>query len=162
MLARKEYRPRLIWNRATNRPYTIHRLQNRRSYLHPALRFMWRQRKTVQAVLLLILVLGTGVAQVKMTGTVTLSGSVQAMAGGKHSVLLTWSGSQAPDITFRVYRSTSRGRGYQLLQSPSACGRYIDLNVVSSATYYYVITAYNSNTNSESAYSNQVTISIGN
>lgn len=162
MLARKEYRPRLIWNTATHRPHSIHRLQNRRSHLHPALRFMWRQRKTVQVVLQLILVLGAGFAQVKITGTVTLSGSVQAMAGGKHSVLLTWSASETPDITLRVYRSTSSGRGYQLLQSLSPCGRYTDINVANSTTYYYVITAYNSSTNSESAYSNQVTITIGN
>lgn len=162
MLARKEYRPTLIWNPATNRPYSIHGQQNRRRHLHLVLRFMWRQSKTVQVVLQLILVLGAGFAQVKVTGTVTLSGSVEAMAGGKHSVLLTWSASEAPDITLRVYRSTSSGRGYQLLQSLSPCGRYTDINVANSTTYYYVITAYNSSTNSESAYSNQVTINIGN
>jgi hypothetical protein len=162
MLVRKESIPRLIWNMAIQRPHSIHRLPNRGSHLHPAVRLMWRQCKTVHIALLLILVLGAGFAQVKITGTVTLSGSVQGMAGGKHSVLLTWSASEAPGISFRVYRSTSSGRGYQLLQSLSPCGQYTDINVTNSTTYYYVITAYNSDTNSESAYSNQVTITIGN
>lgn len=165
MLARNQSRLMLILHIAmTHHLYSIHRqrLQDPCSRLHPIAGFVWRQCKAVQVVLLLILALGPGVAQVKMTGTVTLSGSVQAMAGGKHSVLLTWSASEAPDITLRVYRSTSSGRDYQLLQSLSPCGQYMDINVANSTTYYYVITAYNSHTNSESAYSNQVTISIGN
>jgi len=165
MLARNQSRLMLTLHIAmTHHLYSIHRqrLQDACSRLHPIAGFVWRQCKAVQVVLLLILALGPGVAQVKMTGTVTLSGSVQAMAGGKHSVLLTWSASEAPDITLRVYRSTSSGRDYQLLQSLSPCGQYMDINVANSTTYYYVITAYNSHTNSESAYSNQVTISIGN
>jgi len=130
--------------------------------LASVLRSVWRQCRLAQVLILLTLGLGGGFAQVKVTGTATLAGSVQAMAGGKHSVLLTWSAAQIQDITFRVYRSTSSGSGYQLMQSLISCGHYTDFNVTNSTTYYYVVTAYNSSANSESAYSNQVPIVIGN
>ena len=137
-------------------------LEIRRSYISPPLRLVWQQRRAALVALLLTLVLGAGFSQVNMAGSVTLTGSVQAMAGGKHSVLLTWSPTPLQDITFRVYRSTSSGSGYRLLQSLVSCGRYTDLNVANATTYYYVVTAYDSNTNSESAYSSQVPITIGN
>jgi len=136
--------------------------QNRCHDFAPGLRSVWRQRKAAQVALLLTMVLGAASAQMQTTGTVTLTGSVQAMAGGKHSVLLTWSATAAQNTTFRVYRSTTSGSNYQLVQSLIPCLQYTDLNITNSTTYYYVVTAYNSSTNSESAYSNQVPISIGN
>lgn len=106
----------------------------------------------------ILLLLSTAYTQVQTNGTVDLTGSAQLMAGGRHCVDLTWSAAQSQDISFRVYRSTTSGSNYQLVQSLIPCLHYMDVNVANSTTYYYVVTAYNSTTNAESAYSNQVTV----
>lgn len=110
----------------------------------------------------ILLLLSAAYTQVQTNGTVGLTGSAQLMAGGKHCIDLTWSATQAQDISFRVYRSTTSGSHYQLVQSLIACLHYMDVNVANSTTYYYVVTAYNSSTNAESGYSNQVTITTTN
>lgn len=109
-----------------------------------------------------LLLCSVAYAQVQTNGTVSLTGSVQLMAGGKHSIVLNWSAIQDQSISFRVYRSTTNGSNYQLLQSLLPCLHYTDLNVSNSTTYYYVITSYDSATNAESAYSNQVTATTTN
>ena len=103
----------------------------------------------------LTLLLSNAFAQTSLTGTVTLNGSVESDAGGKHYVLLSWSDETSPTISFRVYRSTTSGGPYTQVMSGIATLSYTDLNVPSNATFYYVCTAYDSSTNSESAYSNQ-------
>jgi hypothetical protein len=110
----------------------------------------------------ILLLLSAAYTQVQTNGTVGLTGSAQLMAGGKHCIDLTWSATQAQEISFRVYRSTTNGTNYQLVQSLIPCLHYMDVNVSNSTTYYYVVTAYNSSTNAESAYSNQVTVSTTN
>jgi hypothetical protein len=111
--------------------------------------------------LFLLCLLTSALAQVQTAGTVTFTGSVQLMVGAKHSVSLTWKGPPGQDITFRIYRSTTNGAGYQMIQSLISGLGYIDGDVTAS-TYYYVATAYDSGTNSESAYSNQITVNIPN
>jgi len=111
--------------------------------------------------LFLLCLLTSALAQVQTAGTVTLTGSVQLMVGAKHSVSLAWKGPQGQDITFRIYRSTTNGAGYQMIQSLISGLGFIDGDVTAS-TYYYVATAYDSGTNSESAYSNQITVNIPN
>lgn len=118
-----------------------------------------RLRRITLSILFLI---STAYPQVQTNGTVSLTGSVQLMGGGKHCTALTWSGTQGQDISFRVYRSITSGSHYQLVQSLIPCLHYTDLNVSNATTYYYVVTAYNSSTNAESAYSNQVTVTIAN
>lgn len=120
-----------------------------------ASRVLWAATRVSLSIFLL---LSTGYTQVQTSGTINLAGSVQLMAGGKHYVTLTWSATPDQNVSFRVYRSATSGSHYQLVQSGVPCLHYTDLNVSSSVTYYYVITAYNSSTNAESAYSNQVTI----
>jgi fibronectin type 3 domain-containing protein len=115
-----------------------------------------------RAALAILLFFNTAYTQVQTNGAITVSGSVQLMAGGKHCVALKWSGTQSPDISFRVYRSNTSGSHYQLVQSLIPCLHYMDLNVSDSTTYYYVVTAYNSTTNAESAYSNQATVITAN
>lgn len=109
-----------------------------------------------------LLFFSTAYTQVQTNGTITVTGSVQLMDGGKHCVTLTWSGTEGQDISFRVYRSTTSSSNYQLVQSLIPCSHYMDLNVSNSTTYYYVVTAYNASTNSESTYSNQVTVITAN
>lgn len=112
--------------------------------------------------LFLLCLLTSALAQVQTTGTITLTGSVQLMAGGKHSVSLAWQGAPGQYITFRVYRTTTSGSGYKMIGSMITNFSYTDPNVNDSTTYYYVATAYDSSTNSESAYSNEVTANIPN
>jgi hypothetical protein len=115
-----------------------------------------------RAALSVLLLFSTAYTQVQTNGTIDLTGSVQLMAGGKHCIALTWSATEGQDISFRVYRSTTSGSRYQLVQSLIPCLHFTDMNVSSSTTYYYVVTTYNSSTNAESAYSNQVTVTIAN
>jgi hypothetical protein len=126
-----------------------------------ALRVHARCRVT-QIALSILLLFNPAYSQVQSNGAVSLTGSVQLMAGGKHSIALTWSATQDQDISFRVYRSTTSGSNYKLVQSLVPCLHYTDLNVSNSTTYYYVITSYDSATNAESAYSNQVTATTPN
>ena len=74
---------------------------------------------------------------------------------------LAWQGPQGQYITFRIYRSTTNGTGYQMIQSLISGFGYTDGDVTGS-TYYYVATTYDSSTNSESAYSGQITVNIPN
>jgi fibronectin type 3 domain-containing protein len=113
-------------------------------------------------ILCLLSFLTSALAQVQTTGTVSLTGTVQLMTGGKHSVSLAWQAAQGQYITFRVYRSTTSGSGYKMIQSSISGLSYTDANVNDSTTYYYVATAYDSSTNSESAYSNQIIANIPN
>lgn len=116
--------------------------------------------RIVRLALLLLVI--SAWAQVQTKGSVSLTGSVQAMAGGKHSVTIAWSASTGQSITFRIYRSTTDGSGYQMIQSQITGLSFTDLNVHNSTTYYYVATAYDSSTKTESPYSNQVTANIPN
>ena len=57
--------------------------------------------------------------------------------------------------------TTTNGTGYQMIQSLISGLGYIDGDVTAS-TYYYVATTYDSGTNTESGYSNQITVNIPN
>lgn len=117
--------------------------------------------RTIRALFLLCF-LTSAFAQVQTTGTVSLTGSVKLMPGGKHSVSLAWQAAQGQYITFRVYRSTTNGTGFKMIQSSLTSLTYTDVDVTNSTTFYYVATAYDSSTNTESAYSNQVIANIPN
>ena len=83
--------------------------------------------------------------------TVSLSGTgVQAT---QHSVALSWTASTSTVSGYNVYRSTADGGGYSRIGSPGAT-QYDDATVQSGTTYYYVVTAVDSEGN-ESVYSNQ-------
>lgn len=113
-------------------------------------------------LILLLCLCTSALAQVQITGTASFTGSVQLMAGDKHSVTLAWNGMQSPSITFRVYRSTISGSGYQMIQSQISGLRFTDLNVKNSTIYYYVITAYDSSTKTESGFSSQMVAVVPN
>lgn len=77
------------------------------------------------------------------------------------SVSLSWSASSSTDVVgYNVYRGTISGGPYtKLTPSPISALLDSDSNVSSGQTYYYVVTAVDSN-NNESADSNQATASI--
>jgi fibronectin type 3 domain-containing protein len=116
----------------------------------------------IRRLVLQLFLLTSALAQVQTTGTVTLTGSVQEIAGGKHSVTLKWNGATGEYITFRIYRSTSSGTSFQMIQEQIPGFSFTDVNVNNSTTYYYVATAFDSSTNSESRFSNQVVATIPN
>jgi hypothetical protein len=90
---------------------------------------------------------------------VPLSGSGNAAAD---SVSLTWTASSSSDVVgYYAYRSTTSGSGYVKLDpsSPASTEQYTDSTVQSGTTYYYVVTAVDSN-DVESDYSGQATAVI--
>ena len=76
------------------------------------------------------------------------------------SATIIWEFSLSPDVTgYNVYRATTSGGPYALLNSvPSTAFSYTDNTVQSGQTYYYVITAVAAGV--ESVFSNQVTAVI--
>src|SRR5207302_11235872 len=77
-----------------------------------------------------------------------------------HSASLTWTASTSIVVGYNVYGGTTSGGPYtRLNSSPNVTTTYIDSSVLSGQTYYYVVTAVDSN-NVESVYSNQVTAVI--
>src|SRR5262249_18726256 len=70
-------------------------------------------------------------------------------------IKLTWTQSTSPNITTnKVYRSRTNGGPYTLITSITATTTYTDTGLVGGTTYYYVVTAVDSN-GVESNYSNQ-------
>ena len=102
-----------------------------------------------------ITVTGNG-GGVQHSTTVTLT----VIAAGSHQVSLTWSASVDPVIGYNVYRSLTSGGPYSKLNSSLVTiTSYIDQTVQSGHTYYYVVTAVDSQQN-ESAYSNEAAATV--
>jgi fibronectin type 3 domain-containing protein len=77
-----------------------------------------------------------------------------------HSATLAWTASTSVVAGYNVYRSSISGGPYTKLNfSPDVSTTFTDSSIVSGQTYYYVVTAVDSN-NVESIYSNQVTAVI--
>lgn len=101
--------------------------------------------------LLLLVFMTAGAAQQQATVTLALQIT--------HAAILTWSASSTPGITqYNVYRGTISGGPYTKIASGNFL-TYTDSNVTSGSTYFWVVTAVDSN-NQESPYSNQVTGTI--
>jgi len=77
-----------------------------------------------------------------------------------HSAALTWTASASVVSGYNVYRSSVAGGPYTKLNSSLDAGTtFTDSSVSSGQTYYYVVTALDSNI-MESVYSNQATAVI--
>ena len=77
-----------------------------------------------------------------------------------HSVSLSWDSSTNPKIiSYSVYRSIIRGASYGLLASAIAASTHNDQGVQSGTIYYYVVTAVD-DAGHESAYSNEMRVTI--
>jgi hypothetical protein len=89
---------------------------------------------------------------------ITLSGT--GVQPTTHSVALSWTASTSTVSGYNVYRSTTNGSGYSIING-GLVGTltYVDSSVQSGTTYYYVTTAVDSSGN-ESTYSNQATAAI--
>jgi fibronectin type 3 domain-containing protein len=85
----------------------------------------------------------------------SLTGS--GIAPVQHSVALTWNPSTSTNVVgYNVYRGTTSGGPYAKLNSAPDTGTSdTDTTVQSGQTYYYVVSAIDSNAN-ESLFSNQV------
>ena len=93
---------------------------------------------------------------VNSTLTIPLSGTGVVT----HSAALTWTASTSVVLGYNVYRSSVSGGLYTKLNSSLDAGTtFTDSSVSSGQTYYYVVTALDSNI-MESVYSNQATAVI--
>jgi hypothetical protein len=90
--------------------------------------------------------------------SISLSGTgTQVVA---HSVSLSWTASTSTVVGYNVYRSTTSGGPYTLITSSTVAGTtYTDNGVQAGVTYFYVVTAVDSNGN-ESAFSNEASVSV--
>jgi fibronectin type 3 domain-containing protein len=89
--------------------------------------------------------------------TISVSGTGLVAA---HSATLTWSASTSIVVGYNVYRGSTSGGPYTRLNSSLDAGTtFTDSSVLSGQTYYYVVTAVDSN-DVESADSNEVTAVI--
>jgi hypothetical protein len=92
----------------------------------------------------------------------TISTSGTGITGTPHTVALAWTASTSNDINgYNVYRGTTSSGPYSTKVNPSLVGsvQFSDSSVTSGQTYYYVVTAVDSN-NVESTFSNQATAII--
>jgi hypothetical protein len=89
-------------------------------------------------------------------GSVNFTAAVQQA----HSATLSWTASTSTVSGYNVYRGTVNGGPYTLINTSLLTAlSFMDTNVTSGATYYYVTTAVDSSGN-ESVDSNQVTAVI--
>jgi fibronectin type 3 domain-containing protein len=77
------------------------------------------------------------------------------LAPTQHSVSLNWNPDTSTVQGYYVYRGTQTGGPYARISSLQSATSYMDANVTSATTYYYVVTAVGTNS-VESGYSNQV------
>lgn len=89
---------------------------------------------------------------------ISLSGT--GVAQTSYSVSLNWAPSSSSVVGYNVYSGTSSGGPYtKLTSSPVDATSYTDKSVQSGQTYYFVVTAVNSE-KQESAYSKQASAVI--
>jgi hypothetical protein len=109
---------------------------------------------------------GAASASLSFTSNASNSPAVQTMTGTgtapvQHTVDLTWD-SSSDAVGYNVYRSTTSGSGYTMVNtSLDSTTAYTDSTVVSGLTYYYVAAAVNAS-GDESGYSTPATAVIPN
>ncbi|MHC4113618.1 MAG: cellulase family glycosylhydrolase, partial [Planctomycetota bacterium] len=80
---------------------------------------------------------------------------------GDATVSLDWNDNTEPDLAgYDVYRSTTSGGPYSVIDFDLTQSDYTDNSVSNGTTYYYVVTAVDTNLN-ESAYSNEASATPG-
>jgi hypothetical protein len=91
----------------------------------------------------------------------TISVSGTGVSTTPHTVALAWTASTSTVSGYNVYRGTTTSGPYSTKLNSSLVGsvQFTDTTVTSGQTYYYVVTAVDSN-NVESTYSNQATAII--
>jgi hypothetical protein len=108
---------------------------------------------------------GTSNGQVSFVSDATNSPTVETFTGTgtqsvQHSVALSWDASASQVIGYYIYRSTTPGSyGAPLNGAPQPGLTYTDSTVASGITYYYVVTAVDSDSQ-QSVHSNEVSAVI--
>jgi hypothetical protein len=116
----------------------------------------WNRRRSFNCLLFLTILL----AALAQLGCSSSSGGSFQPPPIAHSVGLEWIDSTSPVIGYNVYRGTATGGPYTVLNSSLVTAtQFQDSNVESGQTYYYVVTAVDSN-EVESMYSNQASATI--
>ena len=79
----------------------------------------------------------------------------------QHNVSLSWNASTTSGVQYNIYRGTQHTGPYpiKLNSSPQATTTFTDSTIQSGTTYYYVVTAVDSN-QQESDYSNEALATI--
>jgi fibronectin type 3 domain-containing protein len=84
---------------------------------------------------------------------------LKTLPDGRAGVGIRWEGAAGTDLVgINIYRSTTKGKGYALVGSPSG-DIFDDADVKPGTTYYYVVTSVDSSF-AESKYSNEVSIEV--
>ncbi|MHB8413637.1 MAG: choice-of-anchor D domain-containing protein [Candidatus Acidiferrales bacterium] len=104
---------------------------------------------------------GSATGSVTITSNASNSPTTIGLMGGSHLVDLSWTASTSVVVGYNIYRGTVNSGPYpvKLNASPVPGITFTDTNVQSSQTYYYVVTAVDSN-GVESVYSNQASATI--
>lgn len=89
--------------------------------------------------------------------TEALSGTGQTATS--HNVSLGWTASTSTVVGYNVYRGTTSGGPYSLVNSSDPNVTYSDATVQAGQTYFYVVTAVDSQ-GTESVYSNQAQATV--
>jgi hypothetical protein len=88
-------------------------------------------------------------------GSVSTNQTVSLTAAVQHSVMLNWTASISPNLmNYKLYRGTTSGGPYGVVTTLGLVTSYMDSNIQTGQTYYYVTTVVD-NTNAESGYSNE-------
>ena len=97
---------------------------------------------------------------VAVTNTDSQTGTLGSAFTYFHTVGLAWTGSASTVSGYNVYRSSTSGGPYNLMNSSLLSGTtFTDNKVQAGQTYFYVTTAVNSN-NVESTYSDQAQTTV--
>ncbi len=108
---------------------------------------------------------GTASGKLTLTSNADNSPATISMTGigvatGSHSADLSWDPSRDPVIGYNIYRGGTKGGPYSKVNPVlDSSTNYTDSSVVGGRTYYFVVTAVNSD-NQESAPSNEVRVNI--
>lgn len=108
---------------------------------------------------------GSATGSITVTSNASNSPTVIALSGtgvapASYSVLLSWTASSSSVIGYNVYSGTVSGGPYtKLTSTPVTTTSYTDSSVQPGNTYYFVVTAVNSE-DQESAYSGQASAAI--
>ena len=100
------------------------------------------------------------VASNSQTPSITVALQATGVPSGNHLAALSWNSVGSPAVGYFIYRGTTSGGPYARMNSAAdANTTYTDSAVVAGQSYYYVVTAVDSNS-VESSYSNEVSATI--
>lgn len=89
---------------------------------------------------------GAASGSVSVASNATGSPTVVSLTASSYFVELTWNASTTTDVvSYNVYRGTSQGSYTKVNPSPVTTLSYSDTSIASSTTYYYVVTAVDTN-----------------